>query len=174
MNSLAQTLVKMTAAGVPDLYQGSELWDLSLADPDNRRAVDFALRRQMLAEAEGLSAEEAWQRRESGLAKLWLIWKVLGFRQRHFVLFGKSGAYEPLTVAGAAAPHVLAYMRGGGAIIVAPRLMGSFRGGWGNTNVELPPGRWRNVLTDSPELSGLMEVLTARFPMALLAREEAT
>jgi (1->4)-alpha-D-glucan 1-alpha-D-glucosylmutase len=136
--------------------------------------VDFALRRQMLAEAGGLGAEEAWQRRESGLAKLWLIWKVLGFRRRHSAVFGRGGAYEPLAVSGAEASRLLAYMRGGAAIIVAPRLAGSLKDDWADTNVELPAGRWRNVLTDSPVVSGLMKVLTARFPVALLHREEGT
>ena len=145
INSLAQTLVKLTAAGVPDFYQGSELWDLSLVDPDNRRPVDFALRRQLLAEAKELSAEEAWRRRESGLPKLWLIWRVLDFRRRHPGFFGASGAYEPLLASGVEASRVLAYRRGGGTIIVAPRLVGSFTGDWVDTNLELPAGRWRNV-----------------------------
>jgi (1->4)-alpha-D-glucan 1-alpha-D-glucosylmutase len=174
INSLAQTLVKLTATGVPDIYQGTELWDLNLADPDNRRSVDFASRRQWLNEAKRLTAEEAWRRRESGLAKLWLIWKVLDFRRRHPGYFGASGAYGPLPVSGAEASRVLAYMRGRGTIIVAPRLVGSFNGEWADTNVDLPAGRWRNVLTDSPVVSGLMKELTARFPMALLLLEEET
>ena len=101
INSLAQTLVKLTAIGVPDIYQGAELWDLSLADPDNRRTVDFVARRQRLAEAKKLSAEEAWRRRESGLHKLWLIWKVWFLGRGHAAFFGNSGAYEPLPVLGA-------------------------------------------------------------------------
>jgi (1->4)-alpha-D-glucan 1-alpha-D-glucosylmutase len=172
INSLAQTLVKLTATGVPDIYLGSELWDLNLADPDNRRAVDFGLRKQLLAEAKSLGAEEAWRRRESGLAKLWLIWKVLEVRRRHPALFGVSGSYEPLAVAGVEAARVFACMRGGAAIMVAPRLIGSFNGEWADTKVELPPGRWNNVLTDSPVASGLISVITDRFPVALLLREE--
>jgi (1->4)-alpha-D-glucan 1-alpha-D-glucosylmutase len=173
INSLAQTLVKLTATGVPDIYQGTELWDLSLADPDNRRPVDFALRRQWLAEAKRLSAQEVWQRRESGLPKLWLIWKVLATRRRHSAIFGSAGAYQPLPVSGAEAARMLAYMRGGAAIVLAPRLAGSCNGEWMDTNVELPAGRWHNVLTDSPVENGLMKALTARFPVALLLREEA-
>jgi (1->4)-alpha-D-glucan 1-alpha-D-glucosylmutase len=172
INSVAQTLVKLTATGVPDIYQGSELWDLNLADPDNRRTVDFTLRGQMLAEARGLSAEEAWRRRESGLPKLWLIRKVLELRQRHPALFGNAGSYEPLPVSGGEAQRVLAYMRGGAAIIVAPRLAGALNGDWTDTRVELPEGRWNNVLTDSPAPTGSMQELTARFPVALLMREE--
>jgi (1->4)-alpha-D-glucan 1-alpha-D-glucosylmutase len=145
---------------------------LNLADPDNRRPVDFALRRKILAEAKGLNAEEAWRRRESGLTKLWLIWKVLDLRRRHPAVFGISGSYEPLPVSGVQASRVLAYMRGGAAIVVTPRLAGALNGGWADTSVELPDGRWNNVLTDSPVMSGSMKPLTARFPVALLLREE--
>jgi (1->4)-alpha-D-glucan 1-alpha-D-glucosylmutase len=172
VHSLAQTLVKLTATGVPDIYQGAELWDLNLADPDNRRPVDFALRRQILDEAKGLDAQEAWRRRESGLAKMWLIWKVLDLRRRHPALFGIFGAYEPLPVSGRQAPRVLAYRRGGAAIVVAPRLAGAPNGHWTDTSVELPEGRWKNVLTDSPVASGSMKDLTVRFPVALLMLEE--
>ena len=172
INSLAQTLVKLTATGVPDIYQGSEIWDLNLADPDNRRPVDFALRKQLLAEAKGLGAADAWRRRASGLPKLWLIWKVLGLRRRHPAVFGTSGAYEPLPVSGGEASRVLAYMRGGAAIVVAPRLAGAPNGDWADTKVELPDGRWNNVLTDSPVSSGAMKELTAHFPVALLLLEE--
>ena len=172
INSLAQTLVKLTATGVPDIYQGTELWDLNLADPDNRRRVDFASRRPWLNEVKRLSAEEAWRRRESGLAKLWLIWKVLGFRRRHPAFFGNAGAYEPLAVSGVEAPRVLAFIRGGGAVTVTPRLAGLFNSDWADTKVELPAGRWKNVLTDASAGSGLMKELTACFPVALLLREE--
>jgi (1->4)-alpha-D-glucan 1-alpha-D-glucosylmutase len=171
INSLGQTLVKMTATGVPDFYQGSELWDLNLADPDNRRPVDFALRQQLLAEAKGISAEAAWRQRESGLPKLWLIWKVLKARLLHATLFGGAGNYEPLPVSGAKAPHVLAFMRGRGAATVVPRLVGALDGQWADTMVELPAGRWRNVLTDSPVADGRMAALVARFPVALLLKE---
>jgi (1->4)-alpha-D-glucan 1-alpha-D-glucosylmutase len=174
INSLAQTLMKLTATGVPDIYQGAELWDLSLADPDNRRPVDFALRNQMLAEAKGLCAEEAWQRRESGMPKLWLIQKVLAVRRRQPGLFGGLGAYEPLPVSGVKSSHIVAFMRGQGSVTVVPRLVaGALNGDWADTKVELPTGRWKNILTDSPVASGLMEELTARFPVALLLREEA-
>jgi (1->4)-alpha-D-glucan 1-alpha-D-glucosylmutase len=172
-NSLAQTLAKITATGIPDIYQGAELWDLSLVDPDNRRPVDYALRQQLLAEAKGLSAPDAWQRRESGLPKLWLISKALAVRRSHPVFFSSVGWYEPLSVSGAKAPHVLAFRRGAGAVSVTPRLVAGMGGGWGDTRVELPEGRWQNVLTDSPVTSGSMTELVARFPVALLLRQEA-
>ena len=71
--SLAQTLIKLTAPGIPDLYQGTELWDFSLVDPDNRRPVDYEVRRRLLNELPGLSPEAIWQRRQEGLPKLWII-----------------------------------------------------------------------------------------------------
>jgi len=171
INSLAQTLVKLTATGVPDIYQGAELWDLVLADPDNRRPVDFALRKQCLAEAKKLSVEEIWKRRDSGLPKMWLIWKVLDCRRRYARFFNPGAAYEPLPVSGAKASHVLAYRRGDGAVVVTPRLVRSLSGDWADTKVGLPAGRWKNILTDSAVESGSMKELTERLPMALLVRE---
>ena len=169
-NSLAQTLIKLTATGVPDIYQGAELWDLNLTDPDNRRPVDFELRRQYLAKAKHQNFEEAWSERASGLTKLWLIRRVLQVRRDNPSLF--SSAYEPVRVSGAQASHVLAFARGQGAVVVTPRLLGSFHGDWADTKVELPAGRWQNVLTDSPSEDGGMKTLTARIPLALLLRSE--
>jgi (1->4)-alpha-D-glucan 1-alpha-D-glucosylmutase len=174
INSLSQTLVKLTATGVPDIYQGSELWDLCVTDPDNRRPVDYALRRRMLNEAKGLDAEEVWRRRESGLPKLWLIWKVLNIRRRNPAIFGADAKYEPIKVSGAKASHVLAFMRGNAAISVTPRLACAFNGDWADTAAELPPGRWHNELTGLPMKSGLLQELTAGFPAAFLLKEESS
>ncbi len=171
INSLAQTLVKLTAPGVPDIYQGAELWDLTLADPDNRQPVDFVRRRQLLTEAMTLSAEEAWGRRATGMPNLWLIWKALEVRRRHPRLFGPDARYDPLPVHGAGASHVLAFLRGGGAATIVPRLTLGLDGAWGDTAVELPFGRWRNALTLQPVASGLMTELVGRFPVALLVEE---
>jgi (1->4)-alpha-D-glucan 1-alpha-D-glucosylmutase len=171
INSLAQTLVKLTAPGVPDIYQGAELWDLSLADPDNRRSVDFALRKRLLTEAKTLSAEEVWRRRATGMPNLWLIWKVLNARRCHPDLFGRSGRYEPLPVQGEKAPHVLAFARGEGAVTVVPRLAAGINGAWADTAVEIPAGHWRNALTDEPIANGRMTELVPHFPVALLLRE---
>src|ERR1700722_5334751 len=93
-NSLAQTLIKLTAPGAPDIYQGNEIWDFSLVDPDNRRPVDFQLRKRLLAEAKKLPAEETWKRRDEGITKLWLIQKTLGLRAEHQKYF--EGDYEPI------------------------------------------------------------------------------
>ncbi|MGH9489388.1 MAG: malto-oligosyltrehalose synthase [Terriglobales bacterium] len=181
INSLAQTAWKLTAPGVPDIYNGAELWDMSLVDPDNRRPVDFALRRRLLAEldAGGLSPEAIWARHEEGLPKLWLIRQALRLRRQLPDAFGPAGDYQPLASTGAKAPHVVAFLRAAAAVTVTPRLPmglgGGWPGDWHNTALALPPGRWRNVLTGEAIAGGLapLAALLARFPVALLAREEA-
>ncbi|HEX3718208.1 MAG TPA: malto-oligosyltrehalose synthase [Verrucomicrobiae bacterium] len=169
--SLAQTLLQLTAPGVPDVYQGGELWDLTLADPDNRRPIDFARRKQMLATAKTLEADKAWQQRPSGMSKLWLILKVLEARRNFPDSFGAAGQYEPLPVRGAKSAQVVAFARGGNVVTIAPRLVRGINGEWADTGVELPAGRWRNALTGDPVSGGDMNALTAHFPVALLIRE---
>ena len=172
INSLAETLLKLATPGVPDIYQGTELWDLSLVDPDNRRAVDFARRERLLAELNHLSVEQVWQRREEGLPKMWLIQKTLQFRRRNPGLFGADGDYEPLHARGAKAAHVVAFARGARALIIVPRL-GMRRGNdWVGTTLRLPEGDWLNELTGEAAGSGEREVgeLLRRFPVALLSR----
>ena len=95
INSLAQTLVKLTAPGVPDLYQGTELWTLTLVDPDNRAPVDYGLRRRLLDELEDAAPEDVWRRIDEGLPKLWTIRQALGFRRRRPELFGPGPRYRP-------------------------------------------------------------------------------
>jgi (1->4)-alpha-D-glucan 1-alpha-D-glucosylmutase len=170
VNSLAQTLLKLAAPGVPDLYQGSELWDASLVDPDNRRPVDFLWRRRLLGGLEGEKAEEIWSRQEAGLPKLWLIQRALDLRRRRPELFGVSAAYEALRAFGERQAHVAAFARGGGAIAVAPRLVLGLDAGWGDTRLPLPPGSWRDVLCGAEHGSDAIPLaeLLARFPVALL------
>jgi (1->4)-alpha-D-glucan 1-alpha-D-glucosylmutase len=171
ITSLSQTIVQLTAPGIPDLYQGGDLWDLSLADPDNRRPVDFAKRKQMLATAKTLSAEQAWQQRASGMPKLWLIWKVLEIRRKFPECFGAAGRYQPLPVRGPKAAHVVAFARGAKVVTIAPRLVRGLNGNWNDTAVKLPAGRWRNALTGEEMLNGEMKTATAHFPVALLIQE---
>lgn len=108
VNSLTQTAIRLTTTGVPDLYQGTELWDFSLVDPDNRRPVDYALRHQALIT--GAAWSELVQNWRDGRIKLRLIATLLELRQRHPEIFA-SGKYLPLTVEGAAADHIFAYAR---------------------------------------------------------------
>ncbi|MDT0259822.1 malto-oligosyltrehalose synthase [Jatrophihabitans lederbergiae] len=176
-NSLSQKLVQLTMPGIPDVYQGTELFDYSLVDPDNRRPVDFDLRRQLLSELDSRPAHSVNSGRSStpglqlemiGKAKLWLTACVLRLRRLHPDRFS---SYTPLTAAGEAAEHVVAFDRGG-AITVATRLpVGLQRaGGWHDTAVTLPNGRYRDDLTGH-EYSGTVEVavLLADYPVALLA-----
>lgn len=174
INALSQTLVKLTAPGVPDLYQGTELWDLSLVDPDNRRPVDFTLRRALLDEVPHLSPEDILARINEGLPKLWLIQQALQLRRRRPELFGSEGSYRPLVIEGRKAEHVVAFVRGDNAVSVLPRLIIGLDGDWADTVMELPAGQWHNILTGDESGGGpvpLSKILT-RFPVGLLEREE--
>jgi (1->4)-alpha-D-glucan 1-alpha-D-glucosylmutase len=175
INSLAQTLLKLTAPGVPDLYQGTELWTLTLVDPDNRRPVDYALRRRLLGELDALAPGAMLARSDEGLPKLWVVRQSLALRRRRPDLFGPGRAYRALAAAGRRAEHVVAFGRGEGAITVTPRLVLTLRGDWEDTTIEIPRGRWTNVLTREGLEGGVMRVedLLARFPVALLERDEA-
>jgi (1->4)-alpha-D-glucan 1-alpha-D-glucosylmutase len=178
INSLAQTLLKLASPGVPDLYQGSELWDLSLVDPDNRRPVDYDLRRRLLAELKTgdstgkMTPEAILDRMDDGLPKLWLIHRALQLRRRLPDAFGPQGDYEPLQVSGPRADHAVAFARGGEVAVVVPRLPLRLGGDWQGSTVALPPGSWRNELTAEEVSGGERPVaeLLARFPVALLAR----
>jgi (1->4)-alpha-D-glucan 1-alpha-D-glucosylmutase len=161
LNSLAQTLLKLTSPGVPDIYQGTELWDLSLVDPDNRRGVDYRTRRKMLREIKDAcssggvpetalkSIRETWS---EGCVKLFLLWRVLNFRRENEKLF-KEGEYLPLSVEGEKAEHICAFARTNGseaAIVAVPRLSYSLCGGdprrsdagavWANTRLKIKLG----------------------------------
>lgn len=173
ITSLAQTLLKLTVPGVPDIYQGTELWDHSLVDPDNRRPVDFARRRALLAELDGASPETIWARLDDGLPKLWVIRQALHLRRRRPALFRWRGGYEPLFAMGPQAERVVAFCRGGAAITVVPRLVLTL-GEWKRTTVALPPGRWRNLLTGEEWDGGTIALarLLRRFPVALLEAVE--
>ncbi|HEX2222741.1 MAG TPA: malto-oligosyltrehalose synthase [Thermoanaerobaculia bacterium] len=173
INSLAQTLLKLTAPGVPDFYQGTEIWDLSLVDPDNRRPVDYELRRRLLAELkEGLSPEQILARMDDGLPKLWLIHRGLQLRRRRPELFGPEAGYRPLEAQGERAGHCLAFVRGDGAVTVIPRLVLGLGGDWGDTVLDLPAGRWRDELTGEEVDGGSNRLadLLRRFPVGLLVR----
>ncbi|HEX6996067.1 MAG TPA: malto-oligosyltrehalose synthase [Gammaproteobacteria bacterium] len=170
VNSLAFVLLKLTAPGVPDFYRGTELWDLSLVDPDNRRPVDYDLRRRLLRELDGMTPEEILVRQDEGLPKLWLIRQGLRVRRAHAAAFA-AGAYRPLEARGARHEHVIAFRRGEPIVSVAPRWPLSVGGDWQDTHVTMPPGHWRNALTGDEWRGGDVRVaeLLRRFPVALLA-----
>ena len=164
-NSLSAKLAQLTAPGAPDVYQGSELWETSLVDPDNRRAVDFAARRRLLSRI-----DEGWMPPvdETGAAKLLLVSRALRLRRDRPELFT---GYRPVTAVGAAAAHVLAFDRGG-AVTVATRLPVGLaaRGGWDDTAVLLASGTWRDELTGRTVAGGVvpLQTLLETYPVALL------
>jgi (1->4)-alpha-D-glucan 1-alpha-D-glucosylmutase len=199
-NSLAQTLVKMTAPGVPDIYQGTELWDLSFVDPDNRRPVDYAARAGWLEEIKTAESKDRlgllrdllshWQ---DGRIKLYLTSKLLGFRRAHADLF--AGDYVPLKATGEMGKQVCAFARRRGrawALAIVPRLIGraAFRGHaplgeepWGATALVLPheaPRHWLDVISGEA-IDGAPSAapnhmaagsIFKHFPVALLYHEE--
>jgi (1->4)-alpha-D-glucan 1-alpha-D-glucosylmutase len=174
INSLAQTLMKHTAPGVPDLYQGSELWDLSLVDPDNRRPVDYGLRARLMDEMKSMQVAQVMERMDDGLPKLWTIRQALHLRRERPEWFGAESGYRPLRATGAKKAHVIAYLRGENVVTVVPRLVTTLAEKWGNTAVALPKGQWSNRLTGESVAGGKAEMdgLLREFPVALLVREE--
>jgi (1->4)-alpha-D-glucan 1-alpha-D-glucosylmutase len=253
VSSLSQTLIKCTAPGVPDFYQGTELWDLSLVDPDNRRAVDYERRRELLGRGMGVSpmrstavpavcttgvppvcgegvsplrpegilpsvassssssspspshpsagetrteekgkTEETRGRdardtrgqdalathgrdghaTEEGLPKLFVIQRALSLRRRRPELFDAAADYHPLAAGGKKAEHVVAFVRGGGAITVAVRLSVRLGGDWAGTCLPLPTGQWTDEFTGASFTGEVpLETLLGRFVAALLVKE---
>jgi (1->4)-alpha-D-glucan 1-alpha-D-glucosylmutase len=194
-NSLSQTLLKITAPGVPDFYQGTELWDLHLVDPDNRRPVDFELRFRYLKEIRrGIETDvleliqELLAMKEDGRVKLFLLGQALNARKANADLFQK-GAYNPLAVEGRFRKHLIAFARrdnSAWSVTVVPRFLTAVveDGGlplgpevWQDTEVillEPAPSLWRNVLTGQV-LSGDRRLrvgeIFRHFPVALLMSE---
>ena len=188
LNGLAQALLRMTSPGVPDLYQGNEYWDFSLVDPDNRRPVDYALRRATLDASTPL-AELLGQWRD-GRIKQALIAEVLDLRMAHPQLF-RRGDYLPLEVQGEHADKVLAFARvaeGERAIVVVPRLASSLLGtastplipaqNWGNTQLILPfaesTAHWTGLFASravSPTRALNLREVLAECPVNLLIQQ---
>jgi len=174
VNSLAQKTIQLTAPGVPDLYQGTELWDLSLVDPDNRRPVDYELRRSLLDRLEDADPATVVAGIDEGLPKLWVVETLLALRRRRPRSFAPEATYRPLEVTGEAEEHAVAFARGEEVVTVVPRLTVrlEMRGGWGATRLELPAGEWQNVFTGEAVRGGTVGVagLLAGFPVAVLGR----
>ena len=178
INALSQVVLKATAPGAPDFYQGTDLWDFSLVDPDNRRAVDYERRSAMLrtlkeADVRGsLNLDGLLRGWPNGRAKMFVMWKLLDLRERRAELF-RAGDYEPID----GDRNVCAFSRGGEVLVVVPRFVtalvkpGVFPLGdlWRTAALGFP-GRWRNIFTgdvaDSLPLARVFE----RFPVAVLER----
>jgi (1->4)-alpha-D-glucan 1-alpha-D-glucosylmutase len=180
INSLSQTVLKCCAPGVPDFYQGCELWDLNLVDPDNRRPVDYALRERLLDSVSESSPEELLADWRSGRVKLFTVHRMLTLRSEQEELF-QCGGYRPLTIEGVHAQRAVAFLRqheGKSVAVVAPRLAGTLGvpplgKAWKSTHLELPEGQWRDVFTGEELMSTgnvPMGNVFARFPIACLVR----
>jgi (1->4)-alpha-D-glucan 1-alpha-D-glucosylmutase len=171
-NSLSAKLVALTIPGVPDVYQGSELWEQSLVDPDNRRPVDYVVRSEVLARVvEGERPVLTPHTDDPGHAKLLVTQTALTLRRNQPHRFT---TYDAVRATGEAARHVLAFDRGG-AVTVATRLpVGLDARGWGETRLPLPEGPWADLLTGR-ECAGAapLHELLADYPVALLIREDA-
>jgi (1->4)-alpha-D-glucan 1-alpha-D-glucosylmutase len=181
INSLAQTAIKLTAPGVPDIYQGTEIWDDSLVDPDNRRPIDYARRREMLTQIENVPANELMQCWPDGRIKMRLTQRLLHLRRENPELF-REGIYEPINFGGAFADCAIGFVRrhrDRAIIVIVPRL--SSRVGfppigdrWQDTHVVLPVGmsNLRDVFSDRKvrvENSQLrLAVAMSQLPFAVL------
>jgi (1->4)-alpha-D-glucan 1-alpha-D-glucosylmutase len=199
LNSLSQTLIKLTAPGVPDTYQGNELWEFNLVDPDNRRAVNYDRRRRVLAEFTRLCkngcdqqsnlARELAAKMDDGRIKAYLIWKTLNLRKQEPELF-QLGEYVPLDVTGEHAKHLLAFARRRKkqtVIVLAPRLcvqilrgepsMPSGEEVWRDVQIKIPANSagFRNIFTGEKFVAEGGELLAKHlfqnFPVALLLSE---
>jgi (1->4)-alpha-D-glucan 1-alpha-D-glucosylmutase len=170
INALAQSVLQLTSPGVPDIYQGNELWQFTLVDPDNRQPLDFNRCQQAMEQMETLLAphqdrllllRSLISTMEDGRIKLFIVTQILRFRQRHATLF-QSGDYLKINILGAGAEHLLAFARkdqNDFALIVVPRLLAalwkdtpepSLNGIWSDTWLELPapaPEEYRELFS---------------------------
>jgi (1->4)-alpha-D-glucan 1-alpha-D-glucosylmutase len=186
LNSLAQLIIKLGAPGIPDIYQGNELWNFSLVDPDNRRPIDFAQRRRLLQEmvtdasAASAFARELMSSWPDGRIKLYVTWTGLQLRRQSPGLF-MGGEYLPLNATGALADNVIAFARqfeDRWAIFATTRFFrflaspGQLPVGnmWNDTFLELPPGcpgSWQNILTNEPAEGNSLESFFGTLPFGI-------
>jgi (1->4)-alpha-D-glucan 1-alpha-D-glucosylmutase len=182
ISSLAQLALKLTVPGVPDIYQGGELWDFSLVDPDNRRPVDWKLRRALLDEIAAASPAELSEHWQDGREKLFTLRRLLELRRDHPILFAE-GDYQPLETEGEAGGHLCAFARNHGqetVVVAVPRLVHQLhRGGhaaeWGATEISLPPRKgWQDVFTGRKYEAGdriRADEILADFPICVLVAD---
>jgi len=175
--SLSQTLLKLTAPGIPDIYQGSELWDLRLVDPDNRTPVDYEVRRKLLSAVMSPDNGGFMARLADGGPKLRLIATALAVRARHPEAFGSDSGYRSVAATGIRGEHAICFARTSAdeqpvTVTIAFRWPLLLRPGWGDTRVQLPKGRWRDALTGRDPGGGeqRLETMLEEAPIALLER----
>ena len=187
VSSLAQVLLRTLSPGVPDTYQGNELWDDSLVDPDNRRPVDWQRRVAVIGGLADADAAVLWDSRGDGVVKARVLTTALHARRAHSDAVGAESGYEPVEARGQWAEHVVAFTRTAAdrprLVVVAPRLPGAVMGPeqhdpigqrWEDTTVSLPAGQWRNLFDDNGQgISGDVGLATllAALPVALLVSD---
>jgi (1->4)-alpha-D-glucan 1-alpha-D-glucosylmutase len=186
LNGLAQQVLKLTSPGVPDIYQGTEFWDDSLVDPDNRRHPDFDARVEAVSHLEDAEIAELVASKRDGRIKLFVTGRILNFRRGHRDLFAR-GEYSPVKAEGVAADHVVAYMRmtpEATILVVTPRLAYRLahqkaasvddRAIWLGTTLSLPDSvagaEWTDLFTGQPFEGDPehVEALFATMPVAVL------
>ena len=179
ISSISQLVLKLTVPGVPDIYQGGELWDFSLVDPDNRRPVDWQMRRELLGKVDGACVTDHSRDWQDGREKLFVIRKLLDLRRSHPELFAQ-GDYRPVEAEEGNASHICSFARARGEeeiIVIVPRLVyrlydGGCSAKWDGTKIGLPSGEWRDVFTGRWQDGGrsvLVAQLLADFPVAVLS-----
>jgi (1->4)-alpha-D-glucan 1-alpha-D-glucosylmutase len=174
VNSLAQLVLKLTAPGVPDIYQGNEVFRRDLTDPDNRRTIDFAMLRAKLARMQGVDAGAALGDPDPDACKLFVTQRLLALRRTRARAFGAEGAYRALEVSGKLAGHVVAFSRGEQIVSVVPRLSTRVQGDWADTRIALPEGSFEHWLGQGRVSEGGARVgeLLADFPVAVLVARD--
>ena len=180
---LSQAAIKVASPGVPDFYQGTELWDFSLVDPDNRRPVDYATRKSFLKDLSSFSHRALLENLPDGKAKMHVIASGLALRRRFASIYERP-SYAPLYADGGREQNIIAFSVGSAAqqiVAVAPRLFAGLmeegdlaplgEKAWGASMLDLPQGRFQNVLTGETHAGGRVRIadLLAAFPVALLA-----
>jgi len=178
--SLSALAVRLTAPGVPDLYQGTAAFTYSLVDPDNRVEPDWAERRALVEHARWSDGPTAWRNDDVDAEKAVVITRTLALRRRRSGAFGATAGYLPLTVVGAHADRVLAFARTDRDLPLTVTIVTTRPGSvesWADTRVEMPAGTWRDVLTDdAPVIVGDTAVQLSwwldHFPVAVLDRTD--
>ena len=169
-NSLVQLTLKLTLPGMPDIYQGAELWDLSLVDPDNRRPVDYELRRRLLEDKRGLAVQYLEWR--DGAVKIALTHRLLALRAAYPALFAEGG-YEAVSVDSEGADRVVAFRRDHGDQSVAV-IARRFPGAEGEVSGSVAlPGQWRDALRDRDVETTALAALLSNLPVVVMVRSAA-
>jgi (1->4)-alpha-D-glucan 1-alpha-D-glucosylmutase len=179
ISSLSQLVLKLTVPGVPDIYQGGELWDFSVVDPDNRRPVDWPARHRLIDDVDGACVTDLSRVWQDGREKQFVIRRLLDLRRSYPELFAQ-GDYRPIEAEEDSGNHICAFARvrcEEEIVVVVPRLVyrlyqGGCSANWGAAKVGLPPGKWRDVFTGRWQDGGApvsVSQLLAGFPVAVLS-----